>query len=80
MLQNVQPSSITHSLHVLFLCKSYTLIMILPFKVALAALSWLGIANAEYYAITGVHDGVGINGTRPARLNINTLQSDPYAW
>jgi hypothetical protein len=54
--------------------------MILSSKAALAAFSCLSIASAQYYAITGVHDGVGTNGSRPARQNINTLQTDPYAW
>jgi hypothetical protein len=54
--------------------------MILSTKAALAAFSWLGVASAQYYAITGVQDGVGANGSRPARKNINTLQTDPYAW
>jgi len=54
--------------------------MILSTITTLAALSWLGIASAQYYAITGVHDGVSTNGSRPARLNINTLQRDSYAW
>jgi hypothetical protein len=54
--------------------------MILPNKVALAAISYLGVVSAQYYAIKGVQDGIGANGSRPARLNINTLQTDPYAW
>lgn len=54
--------------------------MILSTKAALAAFSWLAVASAQYYAITGVQDGVGTNGSRPARQNIETLQTDPYAW
>jgi hypothetical protein len=47
---------------------------------ALVALSWSSIATAQYLAIQGVTGGVGSDGSRPARLNINTLQNDPYAW
>lgn len=54
--------------------------MILSTAAALIAFSWLGVASAQYYAITGVHGGVRTNGSRPARLNIITLQKDPYAW
>lgn len=54
--------------------------MILSAKLALAAINYLSIVSAQYHAITGVHDGIGLNGTRPARQNINTLQKDPYAW
>lgn len=59
---------------------SYSFVMIPSIKPALVAFSWLGIASAQYYAITGVHDGIGTNGSRPARQNINDLQKDPYAW
>lgn len=59
---------------------SYSFIMILSTTAALAALSWLHVVSAQYYAITGVHDGVGKNGSRPARKNINTLKTDSYAW
>jgi hypothetical protein len=46
----------------------------------LLALTWSSIANAQYVVVQGVHDGVVPNGPRPSRLNINTLQADPYAW
>jgi hypothetical protein len=59
---------------------SHSFIMILITRTTLAAFSWLGVASAQYYAITGVQDGVGTNGSRPARQNINTLQTNPYAW
>jgi hypothetical protein len=54
--------------------------MIPSTKSALVAFCWLGIASAQYYAITGVRDGIGTNGSRPARQNINDRQKDPYAW
>lgn len=54
--------------------------MILSIRAVLAAFSWLGVASAQYYAITGVQDGVGTNGSRPARQNIETLQTNHYEW
>ena len=56
-----------------------TFVMFSFLPAALAALSLSSIVGAQYIAIQGISDGV-VNGARPARLNIDTLQADPYAW
>lgn len=72
LLFNISSSS--HSFHF-----NLNMLSFLP-AAALVALSWSSTATAQYVAIQGVTDGVGSDGSRPARLNINTLQNDPYAW
>ena len=36
--------------------------------------------SSEFFPITGVHTGSGVNGSLPLRIEVRELEKDPVAW